>query len=110
MLSGHAYSHVHSHAYSHAYKPRLQLPGAEQVNGQGLYEATYHWQTSYPKANCSYPAGHQHAYAEVRPPHRHSISLMHARAMRAKTAGTSHVNAVVSETVVQRRVHFQSSD
>lgn len=35
----------------------------EMVNGNGLYEATYHWETTFPKANCSYPTGHGHAFA-----------------------------------------------
>jgi hypothetical protein len=33
----------------------------------GLYEATYHWETTFPKANCSYPAGHGHAYTVSNP-------------------------------------------
>jgi beta-glucanase (GH16 family) len=35
----------------------------EMVNGNGDYETTYHWQTTYPKSNCSYPKGHEHQYA-----------------------------------------------
>lgn len=35
----------------------------EMVDGNGLYEATYHWETTFPKANCSYPTGHGHAFA-----------------------------------------------
>ena len=39
----------------------------EMVNGNGLYEATYHWQTTFPKSNCSYPTGHyqQHTAAPL---------------------------------------------
>jgi hypothetical protein len=40
----------------------------EMVNGNGLYEATYHWQTTFPTTNCSYPKGHGHAYAEDKLP------------------------------------------
>lgn len=34
----------------------------EMVNGDGLYEATYHWQTGFPVSNCSYPEGHGHQF------------------------------------------------
>ena len=30
----------------------------EMVSGDGLAVTTYHWQTTYPAANCSYPDGH----------------------------------------------------
>ena len=41
----------------------------EMVNGNGLYEATYHWQTTFPRSNCSYPKGHfqQHTAAALGP-------------------------------------------
>ena len=35
----------------------------EMVNGNGDYETTYHWQTTFPRTNCSYPKGHEHQYA-----------------------------------------------
>ena len=35
----------------------------EMVDGSGLYEATYHWQTTFPTTNCSYPHGHQQQHA-----------------------------------------------
>jgi len=31
----------------------------EMINGEGTYYGTYHWQTTYPKSNCSYPTGHE---------------------------------------------------
>ena len=34
----------------------------EMVNGDGTAWATYHWQTTFPKSNCSYPTGHEHVY------------------------------------------------
>eukprot|EP00038_Savillea_parva_P001783 m.107310 g.107310 ORF g.107310 m.107310 type:complete len:216 (+) comp10620_c1_seq1:689-1336(+) len=34
----------------------------EMVDGSGMYEATYHWQTTFPTSNCSYPTGHEHQY------------------------------------------------
>ena len=34
----------------------------EMVNGNSEYEATYHWQTTFPASNCSYPKGHMHQY------------------------------------------------
>ena len=39
-----------------------ELDIMEMVNGNGLYEATYHWQTTFPKHNCTYPTGHQHQW------------------------------------------------
>lgn len=35
----------------------------EMINGDGTSYSTYHWQTSYPAHNCSYPTGHEHVYA-----------------------------------------------
>jgi len=29
------------------------------VDGSGLSEATYHWQSGWPNATCAYPDGHQ---------------------------------------------------
>jgi beta-glucanase (GH16 family) len=31
----------------------------EMIDGNGLGYATYHWETTWPKANCSYPQGHE---------------------------------------------------
>ena len=31
----------------------------EQISGKPELYATYHWQTTWPKENCSYPAGHR---------------------------------------------------
>lgn len=31
----------------------------EMISGEGTAYATYHWQTTYPKENCSYPKGHK---------------------------------------------------
>eukprot|EP00040_Diaphanoeca_grandis_P040039 m.261035 g.261035 ORF g.261035 m.261035 type:complete len:305 (+) comp41146_c0_seq1:125-1039(+) len=33
----------------------------EMVNGAGKVYNTYHWQTTFPKSNCSYPVGHESA-------------------------------------------------
>lgn len=30
----------------------------EMIDGDGLAQGTYHWETTYPAANCSYPKGH----------------------------------------------------
>ena len=37
----------------------------EMINGDGTSYSTYHWQTTYPARNCSYPTGHEHVYAGV---------------------------------------------
>jgi hypothetical protein len=31
----------------------------EMVDGGGLAEATYHWQTNWPNQTCAYPDGHE---------------------------------------------------
>ena len=40
---------------------------------------------------------------------QHEKDVTRAR-RRTKRAGTSHVNAAVHETIIERQVHFQSSD
>ena len=40
----------------------------EQVSGYPELYATYHWQTSWPAANCSYPTGHQSLSSHVNLP------------------------------------------
>ena len=44
--------------------------------------------------------------------HRIAMALAHSAqdALRIKRAGTSPVNAVVRETIMERQVHFQSLD
>lgn len=37
----------------------------EMVNGDGQYHATYHWQTTFPTSNCSYPTGHGSSTTEA---------------------------------------------
>jgi beta-glucanase (GH16 family) len=34
----------------------------EEISGQGVGYGTYHWETTYPKHNCSFPNGHQRQY------------------------------------------------
>ena len=34
----------------------------EEISGQGVGYGTYHWETTYPKKNCSYPVGHERQY------------------------------------------------
>lgn len=40
----------------------------EMVSGQGVAWSTYHWQTSWPAANCSYPKGHEEVSVGTRMP------------------------------------------
>ena len=35
----------------------------EMVDGNGVAEATYHWQDTWPAENCAYPRGHGEVYA-----------------------------------------------
>jgi beta-glucanase (GH16 family) len=37
----------------------------EMVDGDGTAWSTYHFQTTYPKQNCSYPTGHEERYAQT---------------------------------------------
>src|SRR5690348_16593115 len=60
---------VRQQRHACATSPRYHPPGPvyrydilEMVNGDGTAWGTYHWQTSWPKANCSYPSGHEHVY------------------------------------------------
>ena len=34
-----------------------------QIDGNWLAQGTYHWQTTWPKSNCSYPTGHKEVHA-----------------------------------------------
>lgn len=36
----------------------------EMVDGNGVVYGTYHWETTWPAKNCSYPAGHQHVFGQ----------------------------------------------
>mmetsp|Transcript_5561 Transcript_5561/g.9423 ORF Transcript_5561/g.9423 Transcript_5561/m.9423 type:complete len:174 (-) Transcript_5561:235-756(-) len=40
----------------------------EMVSGDGTLYSTYHYQTSWPAANCSYPDGHEEVYSAVTMP------------------------------------------
>lgn len=40
----------------------------EMIDGNGVAYATYHWQTTYPKQNCTYPVGHESVHAQVQMP------------------------------------------
>lgn len=31
----------------------------EMIDGDGIAHGTYHWQTTWPQRNCSYPTGHE---------------------------------------------------
>ena len=37
----------------------------EMVDGQGTVYGTYHWQTSFPEANCSFPKNHSSVSGNV---------------------------------------------
>lgn len=40
----------------------------ESIDADGQGWATYHYQTTYPKSNCSYPTGHERVYTSVQLP------------------------------------------
>ena len=37
----------------------------EMVSGEGVAYSTYHWQTTWPAQNCTYPEGHEEVYAST---------------------------------------------
>jgi len=35
------------------------------VDGNGLAEATYHWQSNWPNVSCAYPDGHEEVFRSL---------------------------------------------
>ena len=67
----------------------------EMIDGNGDSFSTYHWQTTFPKTNCSYPAGHEHVYAKATLPD----GWEHTAHEWAVERGPSHVAFAVDGVV-----------
>ena len=86
------------------------------VNGNALYEATYHWQTTFPRSNCSYPEGHfsqaRHplplscvARCAVRRITKLNAILLSGRPEQAASAALPDWNTAQNEFAVERGLH-----
>jgi len=64
----------------------------EMVDGDGFAEATYHWQTSFPAVNCSYPRNHTEFTAKADLRQSHWDDTFHEYAVEH---GPSHLAFVV---------------
>ena len=71
----------------------------EMINGDGSHHSTYHWQTTYPTANCSYPKGHEEATASLKLP-RDWGNAFHEYAVER---GPSHLAFAVDGKVILNR-------
>ena len=88
----------------------------QMVNGNALYEATYHWQTTFPRSNCSYPEGHfsqaRHplplscvARCAVRRITKLNAILLSGRPEQAASAALPDWNTAQNEFAVERGLH-----
>lgn len=68
----------------------------EMIDGDGVLRSTYHWQTTYPRENCSYPKGHE----EVTASHTLPADWASAYHEYAVERGPSHVAFAIDGVVI----------